>query len=442
MNASSSAALLLSIQRTLRHAENETILRFCLVSDIRRLIDFQQALLIQRATGGRLRVVAVSNVATLDANAPYVVFVEQLLNQLDKTGKLSTAGTLNPHQLADFEQDEWHEFLAEQVFWQPLQTANIDHLGGLLLVRPHAWNASEAALIEEIADAGAHAWQALKPKSRPHTDGKHRTRRMILGVIALVGILCLPIRFSAIAPAEVTAKNPTLIAAPINGVIHDVHVKPNSPVAQGTVLFSYEDAELQANHRIDLRAVDAAEAELRRASQQAFADPRGRAEVALLQARLALRKEQADYSAYQLSQVEVRTPGEGIVIFEDPNQWRGRPVSTGERVMILATPSEAELAIYLPVADAINLQPEAEIRLFLDVQPLQPIKARLERASYQPITTPAGVLAYMVIARFEDADQAPRIGLQGSAKILGDPVPLALFLFRRPLSALRQMVGF
>ena len=35
----------------------------------------------------------------------------------------------------------------------------------------------------------------------------------------------------------------------------------------------------------------------------------------------------------------------------------------------------------------------------------------------------------------------PRIGLRGTAKILGDRVPLALYLFRRPLALLRQSLG-
>lgn len=442
MNQAPVAGLLLAIQRSLRQAQNLSILRFCLVSDIRRLFDYQQALLMQRQAGGRLRVAAVSNVATLDTDAPYIVFVERVLKQLDSAGTLATAAPLSEQNLADSERGEWREFLAEHALWQPLQTPTGEQLGGLLLVRPQPWNATEAVLLEEIADAGAHAWQALeRPRHRLVGRGR-RSHWVIAAIVTLLAALCVPVRFSAIAPAEVTAKDPTVIAAPINGVIAEIHIKPNTPVTQGQRLFTYEDAELKANHSIALRAVDEAEAELRRASQQGFGDPQSRAEVALLKAQLALRREQADYSAYQLSQVEFRAPNDGIVIFDDPNEWRGRPVSTGERVMMLATPSEGELAIYLPVADAITLQPEAEVRLFLDVRPLQPINARLERASYQPVTTAAGVLSYLVVARFEAAGQSPRIGLQGSAKVLGEPVPLALFLFRRPLSALRQMVGF
>jgi hypothetical protein len=163
--------------------------------------------------------------------------------------------------------------------------------------------------------------------------------------------------------------------------------------------------------------------------------------VALRKARLALRQEQAQYASYQLSQVNVIAPVDGIAVFGDPNRWRGRPVATGEQVMSLARADQAELAIYIPVSDAINLEPGADVRLFLDVDPLHSVSATLELSSYQPVRTPEGVLAYRAVARFGADTPPPRIGLKGSAKLLGDEVPLVLFLLRRPIVALRQKIG-
>ena len=441
MSEPDAAAALLLVQRALRHAPSENVLRFSLVSEPRHLVDYRQALLLERGATGRLRVAAVSNVAVLDPNAPYLVFVERWLGRLDRAGMLAKSTLLTGGDATAEERVDWHELLADHVLWQPLATPAGDSLGGLLLVRSKAWEAAEAVLLEEVADAGAHAWQALGRPRRLVIGLDTRRRVGLAAAAAAIALLCLPVRLSAIAPAEVAARAATVLAAPIDGVIRDIHVEPNAEVARGDLLWTFEDAELRANHAIDERAVSAAAADLHRASQQAFADPRGRAEVALLQARLALRKEQSEYSAYRLGQVEMRAPTDGIVIFDDPNQWRGRPVSTGERVMLLAAPSEAELLIHLPVADAIHLEPEAPARVFLDVKPLEPVDATLERASYAPVASPDGVLAYRLVARFASTDAPPRIGLQGSAKVWGDRVPLWLLLFRRPLSALRQTVG-
>ncbi|MND64157.1 hypothetical protein D3C80_554840 [compost metagenome] len=114
-------------------------------------------------------------------------------------------------------------------------------------------------------------------------------------------------------------------------------------------------------------------------------------------------------------------------------------MQTGERLLEIADPAEAELRIELPVADAIDLAPGAEVALFLDSDPLHRHSAQLERAAYQAQTTPAGQLAYRLDARFSAGP--PRIGLRGTAKVFGQRAPLALYLLRRPLAALRQAVG-
>ena len=40
----------------------------------------------------------------------------------------------------------------------------------------------------------------------------------------------LPIHLSALAPAEVTAFNPTIVRAPLDGVVDHFEVKPNEDV--------------------------------------------------------------------------------------------------------------------------------------------------------------------------------------------------------------------
>ncbi|MNJ03472.1 hypothetical protein D3C73_1637900 [compost metagenome] len=65
--------------------------------------------------------------------------------------------------------------------------------------------------------------------------------------------------------------------------------------------------------------------------------------------------------------------------------------------------------------------------------------AQLERAAYEAQTTAAGQLAYRLDATFVEA--SPRIGLRGTAKLYGERAPLAYYLLRRPLAALRQGLG-
>jgi HlyD family secretion protein len=148
----------------------------------------------------------------------------------------------------------------------------------------------------------------------------------------------------------------------------------------------------------------------------------------------------------QLKRLDVRAPRSGVVAFGDINDWQGKPVVTGERVALLADPKDAGLMVYLAVADAIALQTGAEVKLFLQVAPLKPLKAQVSQTSYQAVLSPEGVSAYRLRAKFielnEEQRELARIGLKGTAKLYGEKAPLAYYLFRRPISALRELTGW
>ena len=114
---------------------------------------------------------------------------------------------------------------------------------------------------------------------------------------------------------------------------------------------------------------------------------------------------------------------------------------------LLADPAETAVLIWLPAADAIDIEPGAAVRLFLQVAPLEPLSARLVQTSYQAVLSPDGIASYRLRARFvlEDGERAARlarIGLRGTAKLYGDRASLGYYLFRRPLAFLRQWTGW
>ena len=93
------------------------------------------------------------------------------------------------------------------------------------------------------------------------------------------------------------------------------------------------------------------------------------------------------------------------------------------------------------MADAINLEPGAEVALFLNIAPERRIDATLRYASYEAGVGPDGALAYRVRATLSGDAAPPRIGLKGTAEIYGRKVTLFYYLMRRPLAALRQFTG-
>jgi hypothetical protein len=148
-----------------------------------------------------------------------------------------------------------------------------------------------------------------------------------------------------------------------------------------------------------------------------------------------------------LQRIDVVAERDGVAVFGDPNDWLGRPVSTGERIMQLADPAKPGLLMYLPVAEAIALEPGAPVRLFLTVLPLSPLDATITESSFQVVLSPDGVASYRLRGQFDDdpnqeGERAVRIGLRGTAKIYGDRVLLGYYLFRRPLATLREWTGW
>ena len=145
-----------------------------------------------------------------------------------------------------------------------------------------------------------------------------------------------------------------------------------------------------------------------------------------------------------MKSTQVSAGASGLVLFADKDTWTGRPVATGERIMRIADPAKVEVTINVPVSDAIILEQGAPVKLYLDSNPLEPVDARVTRASFHAQPDGEGVLSYKVRAGLEltNGKRPPRIGLRGTAKVYGEKVSLAYYLMRKPLSAIRQWTGY
>jgi hypothetical protein len=109
--------------------------------------------------------------------------------------------------------------------------------------------------------------------------------------------------------------------------------------------------------------------------------------------------------------------------------------------MMIADPSVIDVTIYLPPDDAVELEPGAKVDLLLHVDPLSPLDATIERASYEATPAPDGTLAYVIRAQLLPGQGLPRIGLRGTAKIYAGRVSLGYYLLRKPLAYARRSLG-
>lgn len=259
---------------------------------------------------------------------------------------------------------------------------------------------------------------------------------------AVVGAMLIPIRQSVLAPAEVTAKNPFAVRAPLSGVVEEIVVKPNAPVKAGDLLVRMDSRDLRGQLEAARQTLSVAEAEYRQGQQQAFFDERSKMALGVLKRRRDQAEADAAFLAGELERTEIRADRSGVAVFSDPQEWLGRPVAVGERILMVADPRAVELEAEIPVGDAVALEKGAEVKFFLNASPTSPLEAQLIRVAYRASATADGTLAYKARAEFVPTDgDAPQLGLKGTAKFYGEETFLGLYLLRRPLATLRLWLG-
>lgn len=451
--------LLLDLQRQAWRLATAVELRYHIVNQTRRLIQYRQAAFLTLPEKGRPTLEAVSNIAVLEPNAPFARWLEDAVRAVAAGPQGSNLHVVDPATLPPAIRSAWGEWGPAQVLWCPLRKPETTpdpvpgaapprpaapSPAGLWLGRDEPWTDGELLLLGHLTEGYGHAWWAMAGK-RGRKRGLRRAALPLLVLLLLAGVLAIPVPMSTLAPAEIRTSDPVIVAAPLDGVIERFHVQPNEAVSVGQPLFSFDATVLRSRDEVARKGLTQAEAELLTASQAAFADPQTKARVAQLRAQVELRRAEAGLARDLLERVTVKAERAGIAVFTDVNDWLGKPVTVGERVLTLADPQAPEIDIMVPVGDALVLEEGSPVELFLNVDPLHPLQARLTHASYEASLSPAGVLSYRVKAALEpDQDREripPRIGLRGTAKILGERVPLALYLFRRPLALLRQTLG-
>ncbi|AUF98057.1 hypothetical protein PS623_04715 [Pseudomonas fluorescens] len=423
-------AVFLGLQRQARQAATAEQLGFTMVNDGQALFGFRHAALL---IAGKVQ--ALTGISVVEANAPFVAFVERAAASLHSRG--AEAGPVDPAELDEQTVGEWQALSAAHACWLPLNDRQGETFGGLWLAREQPFSEAELTLLGQLAETYAHAWLALRPGKPWRLRWPRRRIAMVLGAALLV--LLVPVRQAVLAPAEVVPLGGRVVAAPLDGVVAEILVKPNQRVEAGELLARLDATTLKAQADVAERSLDVAEAELKASTQRAFSDAQSNARLDLLAARVEQKRAELDYARQLLARSEIRAERAGIAVFADAERWTGKPVQTGERLMQIADPNQAQLRMELPVGDAIALQPGAEVALFLDSDPLQRHVASLERAAYEAQLTAAGQLAYRLDASF--ADSPPRIGLRGTAKLYGARAPLVYYLLRKPLAALRQGLG-
>ena len=248
---------------------------------------------------------------------------------------------------------------------------------------------------------GLWAWRSDKHGLKRWLKNPLTWRSVGIAAVVVALLALIPVRLSALAPAEISPLRPIPVTSPVEGVVREIVVKPNEIVKADQLLAVLDDTSLR--NRLELAEQGARHRARRPAARHLqVVHRRGQPpRAAGAQRARAGEGRRGEPSCRSCSASRSSTaPQGGLAIFPGQDEWRGRPVQVGERVMLIADPSLIDVTIYLPPEDAVELEPGAEVNLILHVDPLSlatrpPSSARATK----PSLGPDGTLAYVVRAR-------------------------------------------
>lgn len=440
MTDASDLGVLLQIESRALEASTLEALRFTIVNETHALTPYRQAAMFE-LDGAHLRLTAASGLVSVANDSPFAVWLTQFAQRFPRDGAIHR---LDFADASPADAAGWGEWLPEHLLLVPLRDRQGAMQAMVVYAAEQPWDDPSLQMLGRLHATYGYCFAAMRRTAQSRWSGLRRLfkkRNRWLIAVALLLCLLIPVRLSVLAPAEVIALNAMSVSAPQDGVVGSFAVAPNARVKAGDVLFSLDDSALLNRLAVARKSLEIAQADAHIAQQRAFDDLKSKADVAVALGRV--REKEAELVAVetQAQRVEVKAERDGIAIFADTNDWLGRPVTTGERVMQLAQPEDGGILVWLAVADAINLELDAPVRLFLHTEPLSPRAGSLIEASYQASLSPEGVASYKLRARFEAGTELPRIGLRGTARISGDWVLLGYYLFRRPIAHLRELTG-
>lgn len=431
--------LLLKIEADTRQADNVGELTFLIANETPKLSRARQVFVFTRKANQQ-RVAAVSAIGKVERDSPRIRWIESVVAALAADVNLDEVREFTLPAYCPPGDEEHKTFPYRFLTWVPFKLRDAHVFAGMLLAREVPWNKTDIIVITRLADTYSHAWSAL--------TGERKLRRRVrlkpllaASLIAIVAAGFIPVPLTVLAPTEIVPIEPRIVAAPIDGVIEAIDVDPNTNVTAGQLLLRMSDTALRNELAVAEQEVNVAQAKLKQVTQGAIADPKLRGDLAVAGTELSLASAKRNYARDLLARTQVTAPESGVVIYTDKRDLIGRPVSTGERLMEVADPDKIQIRIDVPVADAIVVKQGASVRAFLDSDPLRPIKASVRAASFEAQMTDGNILAYRINATLAETHPGMRLGIRGTAQISGETVPLAYYLFRRPIATIRQRLG-
>lgn len=418
-------------------ADNRNMLAFLILNDTIGVIKYDRAVLwdLERTPP---KLLGVSGQSTINASTE---IAKKWRRFVGKIKHFDTPQIVEESQLIE-EQPLWQEYvstnLKPSVLWYPIVIDGKPRLGLWLERWDQPWTPHDVDIMKSLIAGYAMAWKKFRPKA---SSGLKQMLKwlMIIGIPLLLFGVHLPLRI--VAPCEVVPKDPILITAPLEDIIQEVKVKPGQIVKKGDILAEYDKRVALQSLRIAQEQLKVAQEDLTRARTLAFRDEKSLAEIAVLEAKVKKELASLDLAKYRASRLLVKSPEPGIAMLENPDEWRGKPVRVGEKILMVIDPEKTKVRMWIPENDNVELNFQQPVKVFLNVTPTIDRPAKLNFISNASMVTEKNVVSFMAEADWIDEQKDVSPGLKGTALLYGEKVTLFYWLVRKPWNTFRVWTG-
>jgi len=378
---------------------------------------------------GRTRIVATSHSAEFDARHALFDKIGAAMDEaIEQSATIVLPAPARSGPFVTLAHDEVLALLGGSVCSVPLIDAGRP-VGVITMERTaSAFGPTEAAFCEDVAclagpllemkhrsqrSPAQVALDAWRESASRLTGGAGAGRKWLgLGIAAIAAAaLLVPVSHYVGAPARLEGSIQRIVAAPIDGFLEQVNVRPGDRVRADDVVAELSLRDLQAERA--KRQSELAQQENLYGAAMARAD---RTQFVIHHAKAAEVLAQLTLVEQQMQRARIRAPFDGVVIKGDLTQSLGAPVQRGEVLMTLAPDERFRLIVEVDERDLAQVQPGARGRLALAAAPGETFEFHVNRIL--PVAVAAdGRNFFEVEAAVDTASNTLRPGLRGVAKI-------------------------
>lgn len=205
---------------------------------------------------------------------------------------------------------------------------------------------NERALPAHLATRASGFWEKL-------IGPRHAGLKLTL-LLALIGVayLCVASGMYRIT-SETTVEGSVqrVVAAPFQGFISEVHVRPGDTIKQGALIAKLDDRDLRLERLKTLAQREQSTKQYREAMAN-----RDRAQIKILSSQTDQHEAQLQLIDEQLSRTVITAPFDGIVVSGDLSQSLGAPVERGQILFEIAPLDSYRMVIQVDERDIAGVK--------------------------------------------------------------------------------------